>query len=255
MPGVAGILVFDDVELLDWAGPDEFLSVWGKHFGGPEKTVLISQELGVVKCVNGRKIISDHDFTSCPKLDYLIIPGGMGTRKEVDNEKLINFIKEASKNCTYILSVCTGAFLLREAGLLDGKKATTHWASLNRLSVFPKTTVIEKRIVRDKNIWTSSGVSAGMDLILAFIAHVSGKEVAGKVQAYTEYFARRKRYGDFHKSKEAPQYLKCKKKSDSRKSFSLFPSTQNLDRQNVTTGSSLSAQTTPNNMVLPRAKL
>lgn len=231
MPAIIGFLVFPDLEELDLVGPLEALSVWKKHFNGPEKIVIISQKLGVVKCVNGLKIIPDHDFSDCPVLDYLVVPGGMGTRTEVNNEKLIKFIRDVSKNCKAVLSVCTGAFLLQAAGLLEGKKATTHWASLNRLRAFEKTTVIEERVIQDGNIWSSSGVSSGIDLALAFIAHIAGEEVAGKVQKYMEYYPSPKRYGDFHNAKDAPQYLK---QGSGGNKFSLFQSEQSIkDKSNT----------------------
>lgn len=249
MPITIGILVFNGVEELDLVGPYETWAVWGSNFNGPEKVVTISQLPGVINCKNGMRIIPDYDFSNFPKLDYLLVPGGMGTRKEVDNEILIAFIQNAAKDCKAVLSVCTGAFLLQKAGLLDGKKATTHWASLNRLRVFDKTTVKEKRIVRDGNIWSSSGVSAGIDLALAFIADTAGKEVAGKVQAYMELDSH-KRYGNFHKSKEAPQYLKSKKHRNSGYSFELFGNTQKI-KENQSTSLEISNV----KISIPRAKL
>lgn len=249
MPGTIGFLLFPGVEELDLVGPYEAFSVWGKHFNGPEKIVIISQELSATKCVNGIKIIPDHDFSNYPQLDYLVVPGGMGTRTEVNNEKLISFIREASKNCKAILSVCTGAFLLQATGLLDGKKATTHWASLNRLSAFKKTTVVEERIVKDENVWSSSGVSSGIDLALAFIAHISGDEIAGNVQKYMEYYPSTKRYGNFHESKDAPQYLK---QANGGNSFRFFQSQQNIIGKVSTSSETVQI---PQNNLNTRAKL
>lgn len=205
-----GFLLFREVEELDFVGPWEVISVWSKNFEGPDKLITISQEAGIVTCANGLQIIASHDFSNSPQLDYLLVPGGWGTRAEVHNEKLIEFIKQASKNCKGILSVCTGAFLLQAAGLLDGKKATTHWASLDKLKTFNKTAVIEERIVRDANIWTSGGISSGIDLALAFVAEIAGDEVAGKVQFQMEYYPSSKRYGNLHNSKDAPRYLREK---------------------------------------------
>ena len=97
------------------------------------------------------------------------MPGGEGTRKEVDNQVLIDFIADQAKHCKAVLSVCTGSFLLHRAGLLSGKKATTHWNSLDRLRALGDVEVVEERIVNDGNIWSSAGVSSGIDLMLAFI--------------------------------------------------------------------------------------
>ncbi len=228
MPITIGFLLFNGVEELDFVGPYEAMSVWKKHYNGPENIVIISQEVGVIIGTNGLPMTTTHNFSNFPKLDYLVVPGGMGTRAEVNNEKLISFIRDVSKNCKAILSVCTGAFLLQAAGLLDGKKATTHWASLNRLRAFDKTIVIEERVIKDGNIWSSSGVSSGIDLALEFIAHTSGEEVAGKVQSYMEYYPSHKRYGNFHHSKDAPQYLKGIEQGAGRNSFSFFQSKQNI---------------------------
>jgi transcriptional regulator GlxA family with amidase domain len=107
-----------------------------------------------------------------------------------------------------VLSVCTGAFILQAAGLLKGKKATTHWRSLDRLREFQEVSVIEERFVRDGNIWTAAGISAGIDLALAFVADQAGKEVAGKVQLHAEYYPDNTKYGSAHLAPEAPDYIK-----------------------------------------------
>ncbi len=208
MSFTVGFLLFDDVEELDFLGPWEVISVWGNKFNGPNKIITINQDGGAVKCAKGLQVIPSYNFSNCPPLDYLLVPGGLGTRTEVHNEKLIHFIKQTAKNGKGILSVCTGAFLLQAAGLLDGKKATTHWQSLNRLKAFDNITVIEERFVRDGNIWTSAGISAGIDLALAFVAEIAGDDTAGKVQMHMEYYPSFKRYGNAHESADAPEYLK-----------------------------------------------
>jgi transcriptional regulator GlxA family with amidase domain len=99
--------------------------------------------------------------------------------------------------------------LLQAAGLLEGKRATTHWFSLERLSDLPGVSVVEERFVRDGNIWTAAGVSAGIDLALALIADQAGEDTAGQVQLAIEYYPSSKRYGQAHQSPQAPGYLKC----------------------------------------------
>jgi transcriptional regulator GlxA family with amidase domain len=146
-------------------------------------------------------------FNDTLPLDYLLIPGGFGTRQQVDNQQLISFVSDQAKNCKAILSVCTGSFILHACGLLKGKKATTHWLSLERLRELEGVEVVEERIVKDGNIWTSSGVSAGIDLALAFIKHEAGDSTAGSVQSFAEYYPSRKNYGTFHKDPKAPGYL------------------------------------------------
>ncbi len=106
-----------------------------------------------------------------------------------------------------VLSVCTGAFVLHRAGLLAGRRATTHWGSLDRLRALGDVTVVEERYVRDGNVWSAAGVSAGIDMSLAFIAHEAGETTAGKVQLAAEYYPSSGRYGEAHLHPKAPAYL------------------------------------------------
>jgi transcriptional regulator GlxA family with amidase domain len=205
-----GILVFPDVEELDFVGPWEMLGMWSKFAGGPEDCLIVAQSLEPVICAKGLSVNPHVSFQQCHQLDFLLVPGGQGTRKEVDNPVIINFIAEQARQCKAVLSVCTGAFLLHQAGLLSGKKATTHWNSLDRLRELGDVTVVEERFVRDGNVWSSAGVSAGADLMLAFIADFAGEETAGKVQFAAEYYPSAKHYGAAHQGPMAPQYLKEK---------------------------------------------
>jgi transcriptional regulator GlxA family with amidase domain len=203
-----GILVFDQVEELDFVGPWEMLTMWKKHADGPENCIIVSERLEPVICAKGLSINPHASFTSCPVLDYLLIPGGQGTRTEVDNPVLIDFVVNQAKNCKAVLSVCTGSFVLHAAGLLSGRKATTHWGSLERLRALGDVTVVEQRYVQDGNLWSSAGVSAGTDLMLAFIASVAGETAAGKIQFAAEYYPSLVRYGGFENHAEAPAYVK-----------------------------------------------
>ena len=203
-----GFLLFPDVEELDFVGPWEIIGMWGKFYNGPEQRILISQTGAIVPCAKGLKVMPDHSFENCPSLDYLLVPGGQGTRKEAGNAELIAFVKEQAAGCRQVLSVCTGSFILQAAGLLENRNATTHWASLKRLRQQPGVTVVEERFVRDGNIWSAAGVSAGIDLALALIAEQAGEDIAGKVQLAVEYYPSQKRYGKAHLAAEAPAYLK-----------------------------------------------
>jgi transcriptional regulator GlxA family with amidase domain len=203
-----GILVFDDVEELDFVGPWEMLTMWSKYAEGPKQCLVVAQSPGPVKCAKGLSINPHVSFADCPALDCLLVPGGQGTRKEVGNPVLLDFIEAQAKTCTAVLSVCTGSFLLHAAGLLSGKSATTHWGSLDRLRALGDVHVVEERFVQDGNIWSSAGVSAGTDLMLAFIASVAGEEAAGKVQFAAEYYPSAVRYGDYENHVQAPAYLK-----------------------------------------------
>jgi len=203
-----GIVVFNQVEELDFVGPWEMLTKWSNLDKGPENCLIIGQSLEPITCANGLSINPHVSFANCPTLDYLLIPGGQGTRQEVNNPVLIEFIKAQAKSCKAVLSVCTGSFLLHAAGLLSGKRATTHWSSLERLCALRDVTVIEERYVQDGNVWTSAGISAGIDLMLAFIAYVASEETAGKVQFGAEYYPASTRYGGFESQAQAPAYIK-----------------------------------------------
>lgn len=203
-----GFLLFPDAEELDLVGPWEIINVWRKYEGGPERCFTVSQQGGEIRFAKGMRILSDYSFEDCPPLDYLLIPGGQGTRAEVNNTHTLEFVRKQSVSCKEILSVCTGSFILQAAGLLNGKRATTHWGSLERLRAFTEVRVTEKRFTRDRQIWTAAGVSAGIDLALALIADQSGEDVAGQVQLYAEYYPEGKRYGQAHLNAQAPEYLK-----------------------------------------------
>ena len=205
-----GILVFPQVEELDFVGPWEMLTMWSRHADGPKNCLIVSQSTEPVVCAKGLSINPHVAFDNCPALDYLLVPGGQGTRSEVNNPALVSFVARQAAGCKAVLSVCTGAFILHAAGLLSGKRATTHWGSLDRMRALGDVAVVEERYVRDGDVWTSAGVSAGMDLMLAFIANVAGDVAAGKVQFAAEYYPSAVRYGGFDTHAQAPAYLKAK---------------------------------------------
>ena len=203
-----GIVIFPEVEELDFVGPWEIISMWSVHAEGPEQRFIVAQSNEPVTCAKGLTVVPSVSFAQCPPLDILVVPGGQGTRKETDNESLISFISQQGKRCKAVLSVCTGSFLLHRAGLLNGKRATTHWNSLDRLKALGDVTVAEDRFVEDGNIWSSAGVSAGTDMMLAFVASYAGEEAAAITQAAAEYYPSSTIYGSFHKHPKAPLYLK-----------------------------------------------
>jgi transcriptional regulator GlxA family with amidase domain len=183
------------------------LTMWSRHADGPKDCLIVSQSIEQVVCAKGLSINPHVAFNDCPPLDYLLVPGGQGTRSEVNNPALVSFVVRQAAGCKALLSVCTGSFILHAAGLLSGKRATTHWGSLDRLRALGDVAVVEQRYVRDGDVWTSAGVSAGMDLMLAFIASVAGDEAAGKVQYAAEYYPSTVRYGGFDTHAQAPAYL------------------------------------------------
>lgn len=203
-----GFLVFPDVEELDFVGPWEIVGTWGKFYGGPDRRLVVAEADRPIVCANGLSVNPHVTFESCPPLDYLLVPGGRGSRAEVDNPAFIDFIRRQAAGCRAVLSVCTGAFLLERAGLLTGKQATTHWGELAKLRTLKDLEVVEERFVRSGNVWVGAGVSAGTDLALAFIASEAGDETAGAVQLFAEYYPSPVRYGRAHLSPEAPRYLK-----------------------------------------------
>jgi len=203
-----GIVIFNEAEELDFIGPWEMLTMWRKVAEGPENCLIVAQTLAPVICAKGLSINPHVAFETCPKLDYILIPGGQGTRCEVGNTALLEFVAAQAKHCKAVLSVCTGSFVLHAAGLLSNKKATTHWGSLDRLRALGDVEVVEERFVRDGDIWSSAGVSAGTDLMLAFIAEIAGEDAAGKVQFAAEYYPSTSRYGDYENHEQAPRYIK-----------------------------------------------
>ncbi len=199
-----GFLLFDQFEDLDFFGPWEMFGLWHKNFNGP-KLVTISETGAPVSSTKNLTITPDYTIENCPALDYLLVPGGQGTRTEVNNKNLISFIAKQATHCEQVLSVCTGAFMLHQAGLLNDKQATTHWASLDRLRALSKVSVLEQRFVNDGNIWTSAGIAAGMDMALAFIAAISDEKTAGNIQLQTEYYPQQKIYP--HDNVKLPAYV------------------------------------------------
>jgi transcriptional regulator GlxA family with amidase domain len=202
-----GFLLFPDLAELDFVGPWEMLGHWRRASPGAPAGVTVAERPGAVPCVHGLTVEARHSFDDCPPLDYLLVPGGFGTRREVDNPAVIDFIARQARTCRAVLSVCTGVFLLHRAGLVSGRKATTHWSVLGELRALGDVAVVEERFVQDGHLWTSAGVSAGLDLMLAFIASVSGEQVAAAVQASAEYFPSDTRYGAFARHPQAPGYL------------------------------------------------
>jgi transcriptional regulator GlxA family with amidase domain len=203
-----GILVFPAVEELDFVGPWEMFGMWGL-IGSSVRTHLVGQTTEPLRCAKGLTVVPEFSFEDCPPLDVLLVPGGQGTREQVDNPTLMTFVRhQAEQHAQTLMSVCTGAFILHRAGLLLGRRATTHWASLNRLRESGDVSVVEARWVVDGPVWTSAGVSAGMDMALAYIEQVSGPITAGKVQMAAEYYPEGKLHGGEAMHAKAPRYAR-----------------------------------------------
>jgi transcriptional regulator GlxA family with amidase domain len=183
-----GILIFDDAEELDFAGPWEVFTM--ARMGGytDDKVVTIAERAGVVRAHKGMRVIADHSFADAPPLDVLIVSGGLGTQKEVDNPALIDWLRQTAERCTWVASVCTGAFLLHRAGLVKGRRVTTHWAFCEALRREGEVEVLENvRFVPDGKVVTSAGVSAGIDMALWLVGQIHGVAHARQTQRIMEY--------------------------------------------------------------------
>ena len=180
-----GVVLFPGFELLDVFGPLEMFGMAPDNF----EIHMVAEEAGIVKSRQGPKSVVEHGFDNHPRFDLLLVPGGPGTRTEVDNDRLLHWLRDQSNIAEYTLSVCTGSALLAKAGILDGRRATTNkrafeWATAQNNNV---TWVKEARWVEDKNVFTSSGISAGMDMSLAVIGKLLGEDTAEQIATWAEY--------------------------------------------------------------------
>jgi transcriptional regulator GlxA family with amidase domain len=210
MPKKLGLVLYEDVQPMDVIGPWEVLAIWKKVLGASIEMYLISEKGGLVRCDDDIILSAHCAFNDCPDLDYLIVPGGRGRREQVDNDRLIAFIQAKAKAADKIISVCTGMFLLHRAGLLRNIPVTTYWRALAELRSFKDLQVAEERVVKSGKIWTTGGVSSGIDLAFELIAEIAGKEEAGRVQLLFEYFPKRTIYCNLETAKSLPPYYDTK---------------------------------------------
>lgn len=190
-----GIVLFEDVEVLDFCGPFEVFSATRLNVDrrreepSPFEVLLVAEKEFPVVTTGGMKVIPDHTFESCPKLDILVVPGGWGTRKELKNPAMLNWLRVRTLEVETLTSVCTGSMLLGFAGLLDGHRATTHWRSLDWMhESFPEVTVeYGEHVVEDGSVITSAGISAGIDMALKVVASYCGETVARATAKHMEY--------------------------------------------------------------------
>tara|TARA_B100000686_G_scaffold355281_1_gene471975 strand:+ start:3396 stop:4025 length:630 start_codon:yes stop_codon:yes gene_type:complete len=192
-----GILIFDDVEVLDFSGPFEVFSRTSIKKGtqsrldekfSPFNTFTFSIDGKVITATGGMKVIPSYSVFNMPRIDIIIIPGGLGTRKLLNNEETILWIKDLPNKAAMIASVCTGSLLLAKAGLLRNKQATTHWSAIELLQSIDKSINIMKknRIVED-TIITSAGVSSGIDMAFYIVSKFYGERVAQNTAKYIEF--------------------------------------------------------------------
>jgi len=184
-----GIYVFDNVEELDFVGPYEVLSYVNKIKANSLEVFLISKGEKEIKAFNGLKFHADKliEEIGDNELDILIIPGGKGRSEEAEDQGAINFINRVFPNLQLIASVCTGAFFLGEAGLLDGKKAITHKNAIEELKDKYNVEILEEKIVKNDKLWLSAGVASGIDLSLEIVKEFFGEEMVESVKSGIEY--------------------------------------------------------------------
>ncbi|HEU5433424.1 MAG TPA: DJ-1/PfpI family protein [Thermomicrobiales bacterium] len=194
-PQTVGILIFDEVEVLDACGPFEVFAMASRLDPATDarsplfRVVTVAERPDPVRCTGGLLIQPHHTLADCPPLDLLVVPGGLGTRRERSNAALLDWIAARSRAAALTTSVCTGAFLLAAAGLLDGRAATTHWASIERMrGAHPAIDVrADARYVDEGPIVSAAGVSAGVDMALYVVARLHGAEVANWTARQMEY--------------------------------------------------------------------
>jgi transcriptional regulator GlxA family with amidase domain len=192
-----GILLFDGVEVLDFAGPFEVFSrtrltpgVESRRSeeGAPFEVFTVAARPLPVTTTGGLRVTPHFDFARAPRPDILVVPGGFGTRALLDDRATLDWILQRAAEAQRVTSVCTGALLLAKAGLLAGRRATTHWGALDLLASLDPTIRVERerRVVED-GIVTSAGVAAGIDMALSIVESLHGRSVADETAHYIEY--------------------------------------------------------------------
>lgn len=192
-----GIFIFDQVEVLDFAGPYEVFSrtrtVPGMESrrsddSAPFDVFTVARGAAPVHAVGGLQVVPDYTFENSPKIDLLVVPGGVGTRALLEDDEVLDWIREVAARAGRTTSVCTGSLLLASAGLLEGRRATSHWGALDFLDSLNKGVSVERdsRYV-DDGIVTSAGVSAGIDMAFYMVERHCGRAVADETAHYIDY--------------------------------------------------------------------
>lgn len=182
-----GIVLFPDAEELDWAGPWEVFTM--AAMGEDLAVVTIAETREAVRCAKGLRVLADHGFDDAPALDLVLVPGGQGSRREMDNPAMLDFLKRVAPGCSWVASVCTGSVILAKAGLAKGCRITTHWAYIEEIrKIAVDSEVLERRrYVRDGKLVTAAGVSAGIDMSLWLVGQMFSPDHARKTQRLMEY--------------------------------------------------------------------
>lgn len=197
MPTTVAIFIFHDVEVLDFAGPFEVFSrtrtVPGAESrrtddSAPFRVFTVARSHDVVTAIGGLRVIPDFAWDDAPPIDILVVPGGFGTRPLLNDQATIDWLLGTAAQVSQVTSVCSGALLLAKAGLLKNREATTHWAAHELLASIDPTIRVNRdaRVVHD-GVFTSAGVSAGIDMAFAVVEQRCGREVADETARYVEY--------------------------------------------------------------------
>jgi transcriptional regulator GlxA family with amidase domain len=188
------VLLFDEVEVLDFAGPFEVFGVTGRRGDTiPFAVHTVSERGALIHARNGLAVTPTHSFASSVPGDVVVVPGGYGTRREMKNPQALSWVAQQAASAEIVLSVCTGSLVLAATGLLDGLEATTHFGALDLLeNTSPRVRVRrDQRVVDNGQIITSAGVSAGIDAALHVVARLCGEPAAVETAQYMEYDWRR----------------------------------------------------------------
>lgn len=184
------VALFDAVEELDFAGPWEVLSVWARTWPGDEVRVFtVGESNEPVTCAKGLRVLSERTWESVDRVDVLVYPGGRGVMSQLGDERIRERMRRLAASGTLMTSVCTGALVYADAGLLDGRAATTHWSALDDLAELGRDVDVrrETRFVDTGEVITAAGVSAGIDMALHLVARLQSEERAREVRRHIQY--------------------------------------------------------------------
>jgi transcriptional regulator GlxA family with amidase domain len=182
------VVLFDGAEELDWAGPWEVLTAW--RDGWPDDGIVVftvGWKSEPVVCAKGLRVLADHTWETMPEADVVIWPGGRGTRPMLGDVSIRKRVQGLAARADIMASVCTGSLVYADAGLLSGRRATTHWGSLERLAQLGAVVDLDARFVDDGDVITSAGVSAGIDMALYLVSRLHSRERAAEVRRYIQY--------------------------------------------------------------------
>ena len=187
MPRTIGILLFDGAEEMDFVGPWEVFTAALSGMPG-DRVVTIAERSRPITCEKGMRVIPDLSYGEATEVDVVLVPGGSGARREMANAATTNWLRSAATKCTWLTSVCTGAFLLVGAGLALGRRITTHHDFIHDLRAMGGSEVVEGvRFVRDGNLVTTAGVMSGIEMSLWLVERLYGADLATEARAYIAY--------------------------------------------------------------------